>query len=107
VSADGEIEILRDMIACGAEAITIDERTSITLARKIADQIIPGYPIGGNINPFSVIHVGPPKRIWRIVQQVIEAGVDMVAPGCDFWLETSTEHVKTFVEAVAAYGTVM
>lgn len=107
VSADGEIEILRDMIACGAEAITIDERTSIQFARKIADQLRPGYPIGGNINPFSVIHAGPPERIRQAVQQVIEEGIDLVAPGCDFWLETPTEHVQTFVEAVAEYGMVM
>jgi [methyl-Co(III) methanol-specific corrinoid protein]:coenzyme M methyltransferase len=106
VSADGEIEILRDMIECGAEAITIDERTSLKFARKIADQMTSDYPIGGNINPFSVIHAGPPERIQRAVNQVIGEGVDMVAPGCDFWLETPTEHVKAFVEAVAEYGTV-
>jgi len=104
VSADGEIEILSDMIECGAEAINIDERTSLKLARKIADQTKPGYPIGGNINPFSVIHAGPPERIKMAVKQVIDEGVDMVAPGCDFWLETPTEHIKAFVDAVAEYG---
>ncbi len=28
----------------------------------------------------------------------------MLAPGCDFWLKTPTEHVKAFVEAVKEFG---
>ena len=105
VSADGKIEIIRGMIECGAEAITIDERTPMKLARKIADQVKPGYPIGGNINPFAVIHEGSIEKIRAAVKRAIDEGTDMVAPGCDFWLETPTEKVKAFVQAVAEFGT--
>jgi uroporphyrinogen-III decarboxylase len=51
-----------------------------------------------------VIHLGPIERINEFVRNDIENGVDMVAPGCDFWLETPTEHVKAFVDAVINYG---
>ncbi|RLI33441.1 hypothetical protein DRO66_10195 [Candidatus Bathyarchaeota archaeon] len=101
----GEIEIIGEMIECGAEAITIEERTSMKKARDITDQVKPGYPIGGNINPFTVLHRGPVERIRTAVKRVIDEGADMVAPGCDFWLETPTEHVKAFVGATAEFGT--
>ena len=100
-----EIEIIGKMIGCGAEAITIEERTSMKAAKEIADRVKKGYPIGGNINAFTVIHEGPIEKIREFVKRDIEAGADMVAPGCDFFLETPTEHVKAFVDAVVEFGT--
>ena len=105
VSSDGKTEILRKMVGCGAGAITVDERTPIKLARQIVDEVKSGYPIGGNIGPFTVINDGPIERIRATVKRVIDEGVDMVAPGCDFWLETPTEHIKAFVNATKEYGT--
>lgn len=105
VRPDGKTEIIGKMVECGAEAITIDERTSMKLAREIADRVKPDYPIGGNINPYTVIHQGSVERIREAVKRAIDEGTDMVAPGCDFWLETPTEKVKAFVQAVAEFGT--
>jgi len=104
VASDGKMEIIKRMIECGAEAVTIDERTSMKLAREIADRVKPDYPIGGNINPYTTIHNGPIDRIREAVKIVIAEGTDMVAPGCDFWLETPTEHVEAFVDAVVEFG---
>ena len=101
----GEVEIIGKMIDCGAEAITVDERTPMKLAREIVDRIKPGYPLGGNINPYTIIHQGSIDGIRDAVRRVIDEGTDMVAPGCDFWLETSTEKVKAFVQAVTEFGT--
>jgi len=101
----GEIEIITKMIECRAEAITIDERTSMKLTRENVDRVKPGYPIGGNINPFAVIHEGSIERIRAAIKRVIDEGTDMVAPGCDFWLETPIEKVKAFVQATAEFGT--
>lgn len=101
----GEIEIIGKLIECGTEAITIEERTSMKTAKEIADRVKRGYPIGGNINAFTVIHEGPVDKIREFVRRAIENGTDMVAPGCDFFLETPTEHVKAFVDAVTEFGT--
>jgi len=100
-----EIEIIRKMIECGAEAITIDERTPMKLAREIADRVKPGYPIGGNVNPYTTIHQGTVETIREAVRRAINEGTDMVAPGCDFWPETSTEKIKAFVQAAEEFGT--
>lgn len=102
---DRNIDIIEEMVECGAEAITIDEKTPIKLAREIVDKKKPGYPIGGNIPSYGVIHQGPVERIREAVKKAIDEGVDMVAPGCDFWLETPTQNVKAFVDATKEFGT--
>ncbi|UCG37272.1 MAG: hypothetical protein JSV64_03075, partial [Candidatus Bathyarchaeota archaeon] len=93
------------MIECGADAIAIEERTPLKKLIEIVDTIRPDYPIIGNISPYGVIHPGPAQRIREAVKKTIENGVDMVAPGCDFWLETPTEHIKAFVDATIEFGT--
>jgi [methyl-Co(III) methanol-specific corrinoid protein]:coenzyme M methyltransferase len=96
--------ILESMMDCGATAIAVDERTPIHGARRIVDAKEPGYPIIGNIPAFDVIHAGPVERIGEAVDGAIREGVDMVAPGCDFWLETPTDNIRAFVDAAAKRG---
>ena len=98
--------IIDKMVKCGASAMAIDERTQMDKARTIVDKIRPGYPIIGNISSRKVIHAGPIERIRDSVKEAIEQGVDIVAPGCDFWIETPTEHIKALVNAAASEGKV-
>jgi [methyl-Co(III) methanol-specific corrinoid protein]:coenzyme M methyltransferase len=100
----GDLELISKLMECGAEAITIGETTSMRAAREIADKVKQGYPIGGNIGAYDVIHGGPIERITEQVRQVIEGGSDMVTPGCDFWIETPTKNVRAFVESVEEFG---
>jgi len=97
--------IVNKMVECGASAIAIDERTPVKKAREIVDNIKAGYPIIGNVPAYGVIHLGPIEAIEMAVKKCIEDGISIVAPGCDFWLETPTEHIKAFVNAVIKYGT--
>lgn len=97
--------IVDRMVECGASAIAVDERTPINEARNVVDRIKSGYPLIGNLPAYGVIHLGPIERINEFVRNDIENGVDMVAPGCDFWLETPTEHIKAFVDAAMEFGT--
>lgn len=97
--------IVDKMVECGASAIAIDERTPIKKAREEIDRIKPGYPLIGNVPSYVVLHQGPIERISEAVKRCIEDGVSIVAPGCDFWIETPTEHIKAFVDACNKYGT--
>ncbi len=97
--------IVDKMVECGASAIAVDERTPIKEAREKVDRIKEGYPIIGNVPSYGVIHQGPVERITEAVKGCLEDGVSMVAPGCDFWIETPTEHIKAFVEACIKHGT--
>lgn len=96
--------ILGKMVECGASAVAIDERNMIDRARVAVDKVKPKYPIIGNINAKKVIHDGTPQIVEEAVKKAIDDGVDVVSPGCDFWIETSTDHVKTFVDAVRKHG---
>ena len=102
---DPNIETMSGLIACGPNAISVEERTPLDNAIKIRDEIKPDLPIGGNINAFTVINDGPIERIKEAVKNVIEQRIDMVMPGCDYWLETPSEHIKAFVDATIQYGT--
>ncbi|MGD8505779.1 MAG: MtaA/CmuA family methyltransferase [Candidatus Bathyarchaeota archaeon] len=97
--------IVDKMVECGASAIAVDERTPIKKARESVDRVLQGYPIIGNVPSFEVIHKGPVERIDNAVKGCIEDGVSIVAPGCDFWLETPTDHIKAFVKASIQHGT--
>ena len=96
--------ILESMMECGASAIAVDERTPINRARGLADSKEPGYPIIGNIPAYDVIHAGPVERIGEAVENAVRDGVDIVAPGCDFWLETQTDNISAFVNAIVKHG---
>ncbi len=97
--------IVDKMIECGASAIAVDERTSIKKSREKIDVIKPGFPLIGNVPSYGVIHQGPAERISEAVKECIADGVSIVAPGCDFWIETPTEHIKAFVDACKKSGT--
>ena len=93
--------ILRSMAECGAEALSADERVNVAEAKKALG---PKPTIVGNIAPISVLFKGTPKDVERAVIEAIEAGVDMVAPGCDLWPYTPAKNVKTMVEVVKKYS---
>ncbi|MFQ6080533.1 MAG: MtaA/CmuA family methyltransferase [Candidatus Bathyarchaeia archaeon] len=93
--------ILRSLAECGAEALSVDERVDIAEAKKALG---PKPTIMGNIAPISVLFKGTPKDVEKAVIEAIEAGVDMVAPGCDLWPYTPAENVKIMVETVKKRG---
>jgi [methyl-Co(III) methanol-specific corrinoid protein]:coenzyme M methyltransferase len=97
--------IVDKMVECGTNAIAVDERTPIKKVREAVDKIKPGFPIIGNVPSYRIIHQGPVERINEAVKRCIADGVDFVAPGCDVWLETPTEHIKAFVNACTNFGT--
>lgn len=98
------LRIVGKMAECGSKAIMVDERTPIREARKAIDGVRPSVVLIGNIPAYWVIHLGPVEKIREAVRKVLDEGVDMVSPGCDFWLETPTEHIRALVEATKEFG---
>jgi len=97
--------IVDRMMECGAKGLAIDERTPIMRAKEIMNKINPEIPLMGNIPAFGIIHRGTPEDIREITKLVIDNGVDIVSPGCDFWLETPTDNIKALVNATIELGT--
>jgi [methyl-Co(III) methanol-specific corrinoid protein]:coenzyme M methyltransferase len=99
------LPIVDKMLECGANAIAIDERTPISKVKEVLEKANSKCSVIGNVPPYEIIHKGPVETIRDAVKRTIEEGVDMVAPGCDFWLQTPTEHIKAFVDATIKFGT--
>lgn len=96
--------IIPSMVECGAEAISVDHNTEMKKARELVDKVKMDYPIAGNIDPTGIISKGPPNIIRDSVKRVVSEGTTLVAPGCDFWLDTPLEHLKAFVDATKEFG---
>ncbi len=97
--------IIEKMVDIGSSGIALDERTQIKEAREVVNKVKFRLPIIGNIPAYQVIHLGPIERIKEFAKKALVDGVDMLAPGCDFWLETPTEHIRAFVQATKEFGT--
>lgn len=97
------LEIVENMVKTGADAIALDERTSLKEARKLVDKIRRGYPIAGNLSP-RLLASGSVDEVSDAVRRTLVEGVDLVAPGCDLLLQTPTRNLKAMVEAVEKYG---
>ena len=97
------IELLSNLLRCGAEAVTIGETTPMRQAVEIKNKTKPNCLIGGNVSSLEVIHKGPVDRIKEAVKNAIDEGTDMVCSSCDYWLETPTEHIRAFVEYAIEY----
>jgi len=91
------------MAECGVNAISIDEKTPIQKAREDI-KTKHRFPIVGNVSSRRTIYPGPVAKIREAVREVMSQGVNMVAPGCDFWIETPTDNIKEFVKATAEFS---
>ena len=99
--------IIGPIVEIGANAVVLDEKTNMIEARKIVDSKKPAHTIAlaGNVAPKDVLHQGPIERIRENVRFLIQkARVDMIAPGCDLWLQTPWQHVKAMVDATIEFG---
>jgi MtaA/CmuA family methyltransferase len=99
------LSITGKMLECSTNAIAFDERTPIDKAKEVVKAADSNCAIIGNVPAYAIIHKGPVEAIKNAVRKAIEEGTNMVAPGCDFWLETPTEHVKALVDAAVKFGT--
>jgi len=89
------------MISTGANGLSIDHEVDISYAKRLAGR---KTAIIGNICPTTVLLGGQPTEVALAAKQCIEAGVDAVAPGCGFALETTLRNMKAMVEATRMFG---
>jgi [methyl-Co(III) methanol-specific corrinoid protein]:coenzyme M methyltransferase len=95
--------IIEMMQACGAEALSVEQRNDISASReKLGKDAV----ILGNIDAYNVLVQSKPDVIKENVQKAIEAGVDGIMPGCDIWPEISKENMLALVNATKEFGKV-
>jgi [methyl-Co(III) methanol-specific corrinoid protein]:coenzyme M methyltransferase len=84
------------MVETGANALSIDNKTDLRLAREKAGRDI---AIVGNLDTGLLSH-GTPQKVKEESINALKEGVDLLAPGCSLDPYTPAINVKAMVEAV-------
>lgn len=58
----------------------------------------------GNVGPTTTLLYGTPDNVAQETRACVEAGADVVVPGCGFALETPLENTKAMVVAARTHG---
>jgi [methyl-Co(III) methanol-specific corrinoid protein]:coenzyme M methyltransferase len=95
--------IIEMMNACGADALSVDIKNTLTESRKkIGNDAL----LFGNFDVFAL----PCKEETTVEQAVegikvnIDGGVDAVWPGCDLWPDIKEENMRAIVKTAREYG---
>lgn len=92
--------ILEGMAATGAKCLSIDRKTDA----KRAKEIVRGRAVlMGNIDAARTLGYEGPEAVRRETLEALEAGLDIIAPGCLLSPVTSSESIKAMVEAVVGW----
>ena len=89
------------MIQTGANGISVDQQMDIGWVKQ---QLRGKVACVGNVSPTSTLLHKKPTDVEAETKRVIEAGTDIVAPGCGFAPETPLANMKAMVEATHKYG---
>ena len=95
--------IVDNMLTCKPDALAFDENTSITKTKELLKRNNSNTPMIGNIPSYDILYKGTHYQIHESVKKALIEGVNIIAPGCDFYLETSVENIKIFVDAARKY----
>lgn len=89
--------IITDMVECGADAISVDQKNNLTETRQ---KVGPNVILLGNFDPVKVLHKGQAKDVGPAVLQCLKDGANAVWPGCDLWPEVPRENMEALVSAL-------
>ena len=89
------------MMDCGAHALSFDIKTDLKVAREKMGPM----PLLGNFEVFYIPCQNPAADAEQAaMKDCIDAGVDAVWPGCDYWPDVIDENVKVMRKTVTEYG---
>jgi len=94
-------DIVEQMAACGADAISVEPKNHVAETRK---KLGPEALILGNIDAFGVMVGGTPDDVDKAVKEAISNGVNGIWPGCDIWPTVPKENMEALMAAARKYG---
>jgi MtaA/CmuA family methyltransferase len=83
------------LAASDADALSVDQTNDLAKSREE----LPDVLLFGNLDPVRTIGHGTPDEITEAVSNVVRSGADAVWPGCDLYLGTPLENLRTLVDA--------
>jgi [methyl-Co(III) methylamine-specific corrinoid protein]:coenzyme M methyltransferase len=89
------------MIETGANGISVDQQMDIEWVKQ---QTKGRAAAIGNVSPTSTLLFKKPADVMAEARHCIDAGTDILAPGCGFASETPLENMKAMLEAALLFG---
>ncbi len=97
----GTMPVLKEMLTCGAAAVSVENKNSLGETRKIVgDNTI----LLGNLDGFELLGSGTPDDIVSGVKQCLEEGSDGLWPACEVSLDAPAENLAAMINTVKEYG---
>ena len=78
----------------GVEGISVDQKVDIATAKSNVENTL----IIGNLDPVAVLWNGTPEDVAAASKKVLDAGVDLLSPGCGIVSMTPTACLQKMVE---------
>lgn len=90
--------IIADMAECGYDGLSLEEsikdlKSAVHTAHECGAAVI------GNVSTSRTLFAGKPEDVKRGAFESLQAGVDVLAPGCGLAPETPLKNLKALVEA--------
>jgi len=92
--------ILGEMVDTGVNAISIDENVNVQKAKALLGERV---KIAGNISTTNTLLLKKPDDVREACRQALEAGVDILAPGCGIAPRTPNVNVKALVDTTRQF----
>lgn len=92
--------IIPDMVETGFDGISIEEGVEIAKIKPLVGDV----KILGNVSSKATLAVGNPNRVETEARRALEAGVDLLEPGCGISPITSIDNIKALVKVATSRG---
>lgn len=91
--------ILKDMLSCGYNGISIEEVVDMRYAQKVKHELGDISQVCGNISTSKTLYRGTTEEVRQEVLQALERGVDVVAPSCGIAAASPLANIQAMVDA--------
>jgi len=92
--------ILMEMADTGVNSISIDENVDVQRAKALLGGKV---KIAGNISTTNTLLLKKPEDVREACRQALEAGIDILAPGCGVAPRTPNINIKALVETARQF----
>jgi len=90
--------IISDMVETGFDGISIEEDLDIAKIKPLVGDV----KILGNVSSKGALVMGDPDQVEAEARRALEAGVDLLEPGCGVSPITPIDNIKAMVKAATS-----
>lgn len=92
--------MIPDMVETGFDGISVEEDVDIAKIKPL----VGGTKILGNVSSKATLVIGDPNQVEAEARRALEAGVDLLEPGCGISPITPIENIKALLKAATSRG---